>query len=101
MTLNTMPSTGQLAGRRILVTGAARGLGFAFAQTLCQQGARLVMADLRAELLNEAVARLRAMGFEAPAHPRFAKSAINPGTVSGGVAMTARSGSSGNAATDG
>ena len=78
MTLNTMPSTGQLAGRRILVTGAARGLGFAFAQTLCQQGAQLVMADLRAELLSEAVARLRAMGFEAHG---IAFDASNPASI--------------------
>lgn len=78
MTLNTMPSTGQLAGRRILVTGAARGLGFAFAQTLCQQGAQLVLADLRAELLSEAVAKLRAMGFEAHG---IAFDASNPASI--------------------
>lgn len=63
--MNTPPSTGLLAGRRILVTGAARGLGFAFAQALCEQGARLAMADLREELLAQSVARLCAQGCEA------------------------------------
>lgn len=53
-----------LAGRRILVTGAARGLGFAFARTLCENGARVALADLREELLQQSVATLRAEGFE-------------------------------------
>ncbi len=57
--MNTTPSTGQLAGRRILVTGSARGLGFAFAKAFCEQGARVAMVDLREELLAESVARLR------------------------------------------
>jgi NAD(P)-dependent dehydrogenase (short-subunit alcohol dehydrogenase family) len=51
-----------LEGRRILVTGAARGLGRAFAEALCAHGARVVMADLRAELLQSAVAELEAQG---------------------------------------
>jgi NAD(P)-dependent dehydrogenase (short-subunit alcohol dehydrogenase family) len=41
-----------LAGRRVVVTGAARGLGLAFAQAICAHGGRVVMADLRAEQLN-------------------------------------------------
>jgi NAD(P)-dependent dehydrogenase (short-subunit alcohol dehydrogenase family) len=53
-----------LAGRRILVTGAARGLGFAFARTLCESGARVALADLREELLQQSVVTLRAEGFE-------------------------------------
>ena len=63
--MNTTHSTGPLAGRRILVTGAARGLGFAFAQTLCTQGAQVVLADLREELLAQAVEQLRAKGLQA------------------------------------
>ncbi|MEX8195011.1 SDR family oxidoreductase [Comamonas guangdongensis] len=65
MAMNTTHSTGPLAGRRILVTGAARGLGFAFAQTLCTQGAQVVLADLREELLVQAVEQLRAKGLQA------------------------------------
>lgn len=76
--MNTTPSTGQLAGRRILVTGSARGLGFAFAKAFCEQGARVAMADLREELLAESVARLRAQGFEAHG---FGLDAGNPESI--------------------
>jgi NAD(P)-dependent dehydrogenase (short-subunit alcohol dehydrogenase family) len=58
----TIPPRALLAGRRILVTGAARGLGLSFAQALCAQGARVVLADLRAELLQASVAELKAQG---------------------------------------
>ena len=58
-------SSALLAGRRILVTGAARGLGYAFAQALCAQGARVVLADLRAEQMKASVAELAAQGFDA------------------------------------
>ena len=54
-----------LAGRRILVTGAARGLGFAFSETLCRHGARVVLADLRAEQLQASVRALQAQGHDA------------------------------------
>src|SRR3954467_10780953 len=54
-----------LPGRRILVTGAARGLGFSFAQALCANGARVVLADLRAEQLKSSVAELVAQGLDA------------------------------------
>lgn len=53
-----------LAGRRVLVTGAARGLGLAFAQALCAHGARVVLADVRAELLDQSVAALARQGHE-------------------------------------
>lgn len=56
---------GLVQGRRILVTGAARGLGFSFARTLCESGARVVLADLREELLQQSVATLCAEGFDA------------------------------------
>ncbi|HEY3046859.1 MAG TPA: SDR family oxidoreductase [Polaromonas sp.] len=55
---------GLVAGRRILVTGAARGLGFSFARTLCESGARVVLADLREELLQQSVSTLRDQGFD-------------------------------------
>ena len=35
-----------LQGQRILITGAARGLGFTFAQTIKQAGADIVLADI-------------------------------------------------------
>ena len=51
-----------LAGRRVLITGAARGLGHACAQAACEAGARVVLADLRAEQGLAAAAALRAAG---------------------------------------
>lgn len=42
------------------VTGAASGLGLAFAEVLAQNGARVVLADIDADELDRQVARLRA-----------------------------------------
>lgn len=47
-----------LAGRGALVTGAARGLGFAIARGLGLAGARVVINDLKAQACEEAAARL-------------------------------------------
>jgi NAD(P)-dependent dehydrogenase (short-subunit alcohol dehydrogenase family) len=47
-------------GTRVVVTGAAAGLGFAMAEVLAECGARLTLADIHAERLEEA-----------PASPRF------------------------------
>jgi NAD(P)-dependent dehydrogenase (short-subunit alcohol dehydrogenase family) len=62
---STPQSPALLQGRRILVTGAARGLGLSFAQSLCASGARVVLADLRAEQLKASVAELVAQGHDA------------------------------------
>lgn len=35
-----------LAGKRIVVTGAARGLGYAFAEAACAAGAKVMIADI-------------------------------------------------------
>ncbi len=43
------PQTLQLQGRRLLITGAARGLGLAFARACVNAGARVVLADVQAE----------------------------------------------------
>ncbi len=42
----TAPPEMNLAGRRVLVTGGARGLGEAFARALVQAGAHVVIADV-------------------------------------------------------
>ncbi|MDT0636407.1 SDR family NAD(P)-dependent oxidoreductase [Spectribacter hydrogenooxidans] len=47
-----------LEGRVALVTGAARGIGYAVAERLGQDGARLVLADVDAEGLEQAAATL-------------------------------------------
>ena len=46
-----------LAGRRVLITGAARGIGAALAERLHQRGARVALAGLEPELLAEAAAK--------------------------------------------
>ena len=51
-----------LAGKRIVVTGAARGLGFGFAQAITAAGGRVVMCDIQRELLAESAAKLRYQG---------------------------------------
>lgn len=61
--MNATKTSRLLDGRRILVTGAARGLGLAFARALCEQGAQVALADLREDLLQQSVADLRADGF--------------------------------------
>lgn len=58
--------SGPLAGRVAIVTGAARGIGFACAEGLLAAGARVACVDLPGEALDAAVARL---GARATAHP--------------------------------
>ncbi len=54
---------GLLANQRIVVSGAARGLGFHFAQDIAAQGARVVMCDIQAERLAVSARTLEAQGF--------------------------------------
>ncbi len=64
MTMSSASSVPQiLAGRRILVTGAARGLGLGFAQAFCAAGAQVALADIRDDLLVTAAESLRQQGF--------------------------------------
>lgn len=60
--MDSIVSNNLLQGRRILVTGAARGLGYEFAVALAQSGAQVVMADILAELLETAVQGLQDKG---------------------------------------
>jgi NAD(P)-dependent dehydrogenase (short-subunit alcohol dehydrogenase family) len=46
----------ELAGKHVVITGAASGIGRACAQTFAREGARLMLADLD-EAAVEAVAR--------------------------------------------
>lgn len=52
----------QLNGTPIVITGAARGLGLAMAQTLAAAGARIGLIDLSAEALASALATLSGKG---------------------------------------
>ncbi|HEY4073170.1 MAG TPA: SDR family oxidoreductase [Herbaspirillum sp.] len=58
-----------LSGRKILVTGAARGLGLEFAAAIAEAGAVVGMADILAEQLENAAADLRGRGFDVHAFP--------------------------------
>ncbi|KAF1044654.1 MAG: Pyridoxal 4-dehydrogenase [Herbaspirillum frisingense] len=53
-----------LAGRRILVTGAARGLGLAFVTAIAEAGAAVAMADILQEQLAKSVATLKERGLK-------------------------------------
>jgi len=50
-------STPSLEGRRVLITGAARGIGAALAQRLHERGARVAVAGLEEALLEQVAAR--------------------------------------------
>ena len=56
-----------LAGKRVLVTGAARGLGRDFAQAAAEAGARVVMADILTDLVEQEAKKLADQGLEVSA----------------------------------
>ncbi len=58
-----------LAGRRVLVTGAARGLGLVFAHCIARAGAQVIMADILFEQAQQEAERLRARGLSVHALP--------------------------------
>jgi 3-oxoacyl-[acyl-carrier protein] reductase len=53
---------GQLDGKRIIITGASRGLGRAFALALAGEGARVVVNATRADLLGALVSEIEDAG---------------------------------------
>ena len=57
----------ELGGRVAVVTGAARGIGFAIAERLSRAGARVVIADVAEDGAAAAVERLRELGGKAEA----------------------------------
>jgi 2-deoxy-D-gluconate 3-dehydrogenase len=56
-----------LRGKAALVTGAAQGFGYACARRLAEAGAGVVLADLRSDRLEAALARLAGQGREVAA----------------------------------
>lgn len=55
-------------GKRVLVTGAASGIGRAVALKLAREGAVLFLTDVNGEGLADTVAAVRAIGAEVPEH---------------------------------
>ncbi|MDQ1041338.1 NAD(P)-dependent dehydrogenase (short-subunit alcohol dehydrogenase family) [Streptomyces sp. V3I8] len=74
----------EFAGRTVLVTGAASGIGLATARRLGAGGANVVIADYNAEGAEKAAADLRAEGFEAAA---VEVDVTNPESVAAAVAF--------------
>jgi len=52
------------SGKTALITGAARGIGFAIAEVLARRQAKIVISDILEDTLSEASARLQAQGCE-------------------------------------
>jgi short-subunit dehydrogenase len=52
----------QLKGKRVLITGGAQGIGLALARGFGSSGARIILADLRGNLLDGAAKELRSGG---------------------------------------
>ncbi|MGL4560132.1 MAG: SDR family NAD(P)-dependent oxidoreductase, partial [Afipia sp.] len=48
----------RLDGKTALITGAARGIGLAFAEAYVREGARVAIADINLERAREAAAGL-------------------------------------------
>jgi NAD(P)-dependent dehydrogenase (short-subunit alcohol dehydrogenase family) len=55
-------SSGAVAGKSIIVTGASRGIGQAIAVRLAREGGKLILAARNAEALRKAVAEIEATG---------------------------------------
>ena len=65
MTDNPVFAPGLFAGRHVLVTGGATGIGFGIARELGGLGARVTLASRDPAKLDDAVARLRTEGIAA------------------------------------
>lgn len=58
-----------LEGKRVLITGAAQGIGFVLAQGLARQGAHILVNDRTQEQASHAATELEGQGFTAHAVP--------------------------------
>jgi NAD(P)-dependent dehydrogenase (short-subunit alcohol dehydrogenase family) len=56
-----------IAGRSAFVTGAASGIGLAYAETMAEAGAKVTLSDLDGDGAEREAARLRGEGYEARA----------------------------------
>jgi NAD(P)-dependent dehydrogenase (short-subunit alcohol dehydrogenase family) len=62
-----MVNVALLQGKKVFVTGAARGLGRDFAQAIAEAGAQVVMADILTDLVQQEAAVLQAQGLQVTA----------------------------------
>jgi len=72
----------KLKNKIAIVTGAASGIGKAIATRYAEEGARVVIADLKIDAANEAVAEFTAKGFTAMA---IAMDVANEAEVNAGI----------------
>jgi NAD(P)-dependent dehydrogenase (short-subunit alcohol dehydrogenase family) len=54
-----------IAGRSALITGAASGIGLAYAEAMAEAGAKVTLTDIDANAAEREAARLRSEGYEA------------------------------------
>lgn len=70
-----LPELVSLSGRTAVVTGAARGIGFAISRRLAQAGATVHLADLDPDAADRSASELRSQGLEV--HPAEADASDN------------------------
>ncbi|MBI2891001.1 MAG: SDR family oxidoreductase [Nitrospirae bacterium] len=58
----------KLAGKRVLITGAARGIGLCTAEEFARAGCHLVLTDIRQDALADASAKLGRHGIQVETH---------------------------------
>ena len=63
-TFSATPPADRLAGRAVLITGAAQGIGAAIARLFAAEGARLALIDIRKADLDSIAAEIGAISFE-------------------------------------
>lgn len=83
--------TQRFAGKRIVITGAGRGLGFAFAERLAREGASVIIAEIDVALGTAAEAKLKAASFDA----RFVETDISSEASVAAMAKIAADGANG------
>lgn len=70
-----------ISGRSAFVTGAASGIGLAYAETMAEAGAKVTLSDVDGEAAEREAARLRAEGYEARAVQLDVSDRARTGTV--------------------
>ncbi|MHA7880098.1 MAG: SDR family oxidoreductase [Saccharospirillum sp.] len=78
-----------LAGKRILITGAARGLGRRIAEAAAAQGAQLVISDILAAELAQTATALQAQGAQVQS---LVINQADPESIEAGFALIAEGG---------